>query len=317
MKNLLKVVLIITVLGLICIYLFIPSKIRFTKIALIKTNQNIANRHLNDETNWKKWWPVAKQDSLSVAKVNDKEMYTYKSHSYSIDKKFINATSISIKNGYPPLNSNIHVVPLKDDSVLIEWKGEMPASSNPVKKIRYYLWAKKVHSEMADILKNLKNFLENKEKIYGINIRQIKVTDTILVATQYASNTYPSTTTIYDLIKKLKEYISSNGATETNYPMLHVTADSGLYETMIAIPVNKVISGNNNFLYKRMVPGKILVTEVKGGTYTTTQALKQLETYINDNQLRSPAIPFESLITDRYKEADTSKWVTKIYYPIF
>ena len=29
----------------------------------------------------------------------------------------------------------------------------------------------------------------------------------------------------------------------------------------------------------------------------------------------SPAIPFESLITNRLEEPDTSKWVTKIYYP--
>ncbi len=99
--------------------------------------------------------------------------------------------------------------------------------------------------------------------------------------------------------------------------MLHVTGNSSGFKTMVAIPVNKIIAENNNILYKRMVPGKILVTEVTGGTYTTTQALKQLETYINDYQLKSPAIPFESLVTDRLKEADTLKWITRIYYPIF
>ena len=86
---------------------------------------------------------------------------------------------------------------------------------------------------------------------------------------------------------------------------------------MVAIPVSKSIPTNNNFLFKRMVPGKILVTEVKGGTYTTGEALKQLEIYRSDNHLRSPAIPFESLVTDRSREPDTSKWVTKIYYPVF
>jgi hypothetical protein len=50
--------------------------------------------------------------------------------------------------------------------------------------------------------------------------------------------------------------------------MLHVTPYRGDFKTMVAIPVNKVIPENNNFLYRRMVPGKILVTEVTGGTYT-------------------------------------------------
>ncbi len=317
MKNLLKVILILSALALLCIYLFIPSKIRFSKIAFIKTNQNVANRYLTDETNWRKWWPPNKHDSSSADNVKSKENYTYKNHVYAINNRMVNAAGISIKNNNSALNTNINIVPLKDDSVAMEWNGEMPASSNPVKKIRYYLLAKKVHSEMADILKTLKIFLETRENIYGINIRQTKVTDTILVSTQYVSDIYPSTTTIYGLIKNLREYISITGATETNYPMLHVTGNSSGFKTMVAIPVNKIIAENNNILYKRMVPGKILVTEVTGGTYTTTQALKQLETYINDYQLKSPAIPFESLVTDRSKEPDTSKWITKIYYPIF
>ncbi len=70
MKNVLKVVLVLSALGLICIYLFIPSKIRFTKIAFIKTNQNIANRYLTDETNWKKWWPLSQQDSASAGRID-------------------------------------------------------------------------------------------------------------------------------------------------------------------------------------------------------------------------------------------------------
>ena len=86
---------------------------------------------------------------------------------------------------------------------------------------------------------------------------------------------------------------------------------------MTAIPVNKYIPTNKNFLFKRMVPGKILVTEVIGGVNTTANALKELELYITDRHLQSPAIPFESLVTDRSKQPDTSKWVTKVYYPIY
>src|SRR6266487_3596951 len=40
-----------------------------------------------------------------------------------------------------------------------------------------------------------------------------------------------------------------------------------------------------------------------------------IEKYMDDHFLSAPAIPFEILITDRNKEADTSKWETKIFYP--
>jgi hypothetical protein len=62
--------------------------------------------------------------------------------------------------------------------------------------------------------------------------------------------------------------------------------------------------------------GNILITEVKGGPASIKKAFNEMETYITDYRRTAPAIPFQSLITDRSKEPDTSKWVTKIYYPV-
>ncbi len=66
-----------------------------------------------------------------------------------------------------------------------------------------------------------------------------------------------------------------------------------------------------------MFPGKILSTEIKGGEYAVETGFKELSNYISDNQLTSPAIPFQSLVTNRVMEPDTSKWITKLYYPIY
>ena len=66
-----------------------------------------------------------------------------------------------------------------------------------------------------------------------------------------------------------------------------------------------------------MAPGKILVTEVKGGPHAIQVAYAQYEKYLQDYHRISPAIPFESLITERIAEPDTGKWVTRIYYPVF
>jgi hypothetical protein len=99
--------------------------------------------------------------------------------------------------------------------------------------------------------------------------------------------------------------------------MLNVAKiDGKRFRIMVAIPVNKALQDNDPFAFKRMVPGNILVTTVKGGRYTIEKAFAEMELYIKDNELTPPAIPFESMVTDRSKEPDTSKWVTRIYYPI-
>jgi hypothetical protein len=66
-----------------------------------------------------------------------------------------------------------------------------------------------------------------------------------------------------------------------------------------------------------MIAGNILVAEVKGGPYTVTNAFNSLHDYVTDHDLQSPAIPFQSLITNRLQQPDSTKWITKIYYPIY
>ncbi len=168
------------------------------------------------------------------------------------------------------------------------------------------------------MLDSMKCFLEKEENIYGINVQRTKVKDTLLVATKNTLSNYPSIENVYTLISILRNYIKANDAVETGYPMLNVrTSDSIHFETMVALPVNKFLNNHERILHKEMVPGNILVTEAKGGLYNVAKAFNSLKDYVEDHQLQSPAIPFESLIIDRLHEPDTTKWITKIYYPIY
>jgi hypothetical protein len=65
-----------------------------------------------------------------------------------------------------------------------------------------------------------------------------------------------------------------------------------------------------------MVLGNILVAEVKGGVYTAEKAIEVLSVYANDKKRISPAIPYQSLVTDRMQVSDTSKWITRLFYPV-
>jgi hypothetical protein len=66
-----------------------------------------------------------------------------------------------------------------------------------------------------------------------------------------------------------------------------------------------------------MVPGRFLKTEVTGGPYIIEHAHKMMQQYFEDYKRTSMAIPFEYLVTDRSKEPDTAKWVTRIYGPVY
>ncbi len=100
--------------------------------------------------------------------------------------------------------------------------------------------------------------------------------------------------------------------------MLNITKTGyQTYVITVAVPIDQSISSKGKMLVNRMIPGNILYANVIGGHQSIKLAFDQLKNYMKDFKLTSPAIPFELMITDRTLNPDSSKWQTKVYYPIF
>lgn len=313
MKKWLLTLLVIIGILLMASFIFFPREKKGSDTEKFNCNINSLNRFIMNQDNWAKWWPGKVEHNVA----SGKNIFSYNGYHYTIIEKRYNSFVMQTKGNNLDLNSSVFFIPVSIDTIQAEWKYSLQTTSNPVYKMNLYWQSKKIDKNIAGILASMKAFLDNPDKVYGMHIDQVIVKDTILVTTNFKSGEYPSTETIYNYINGIKDYISSHNARETNSPMLHVLEDSGRFNIQVAIPVNQVIEGDNTYFVKRMVPGKILVAGVRGGVYTANHALKEMGFYLIDNHLSSPAIPFESLITNRMQEHDTTKWITKIYYPIF
>jgi hypothetical protein len=100
--------------------------------------------------------------------------------------------------------------------------------------------------------------------------------------------------------------------------MLYVYKNEfNMFESMIGLPVKNIIPETNDIRIKRMpYGGNMFAADIKGGLYTIQKGFDDLNTYLIDSKRTSPAIPFELMVTDRSKETDTAKWITRLYYPI-
>jgi hypothetical protein len=315
MKKLLIVFVSVCILLLAAVYIFIPSKLEISKVEYINCNVNGAFRVLSNEKTWHKWWP---EDSSSNKRYNDSSRsFFYKGYNYHLSEKFYNAIAVPITQDGSTHESKIMIIKLNIDSVVVMWKCVLKTGFNPVTRILKFKEAENIKNNMSEILSSLRMFLDNKENIYGINLHVIMSKDSTMVLTKKISSTYPTTTEIYSLIGNLKKYIASQKAKENNFPMLHVKKlEDSTFETMVAIPVNKELAGNKEISFSRFVPWKVLTAEVKGGDKTVEEALRQMKVFISDYQKTAMAIPFESLVTDRSKQPDTTKWITNIYTPV-
>ena len=316
MRKWLILFLLLIVTGIIAIYLFIPGTLAISTTAYLNTPSDIAYRNLSEESKWLRWWP-ADSSTTSATDTSSQAKFVVENINYTIVHKSINEIEIVIESAEEKLNSRVLVIPLKKDSTALHWTSVIETGFNPFGRVQHYNQAKTIKKNMETIFNSLRSYLGNKANLYSIPIERTTVKDTLLVTTKVQLDHYPTTEEVYNIIGKLKQYAAREKADPTNYPMLHVLKkDSNVFQMMVAVPVNKQIGDNNNFVFKRMVPGNILVTNVKGGRNLIDKAFVEMELYVKDNQLVPPAIPFQSLVTDRLNEPDSNKWVTRISFPI-
>jgi hypothetical protein len=310
MKKILVCFIVILLLFLSVIYIFIPGKIEMKDSILVNTNSKGLYRCLANVENWKKL-----PGNISPLQKNS---FIFNDFNFRIGKTLYEGIPVNINDKDFSIITILDCIPTGSDSTAIIWKTSVITDINPVTKLQQYIKATRLKRSINILLNKMKSFAETESNVYGINIQLTKVTDTFLIVTKSYFDKHPSDTIVYSMINMLKEYIAAKGLKEMNPPMLNIRAtENSNYETMVAIPINMEIDADGKILFKRMIPGKILVTEVKGGSNTVKQAFAAMDLYMQDHQYTAPAIPFESLVTERIRETDTTKWVTKIYYPIY
>lgn len=309
MKNwLLYLVTFITLL-VICTYAFIPNIISIKNEKDIHVTQQGLHRMLLDKSNIQKWWPGT---------IDNEGVLVYNGNNYNFINNNISLIAAPVKNKKDSINSSLYIVSLATDSVHLAWVGKVASSYNPVKRFTIWRKTKKMSDDMDAIMIKMKGFYSNEENIYGIKVQKSLVTDSILITTGAYSKDYPETDFVYNLVEKLRSYAAANGAKEAGFPMLNIEKNGTVdYNVRVALPLDKVVKDGQGISNKRMLGlGNILTAEVKGGKTATTEAFRQIALYASDYRRTPPAIPFYSLITDRRKEADTAKWITKVYFPV-
>lgn len=308
MKKWILFIVIMLALATAGIYFFIPNIISLKASKTIAATRSGLHRILQDKENLAKWWP---------GKISNDSFY-FNGLAYRFNNGNVTVMPVSVRGTEKNIISSLYLVELSTDSTQLNWVSSMASSYNPIKRLQSYRFAKSVEKDMDLLLGKMETFYKDPQHIYGFDIKKELVKDSLLIATNATSLGYPSNSFIYGLITKLNTYAALNHANQSGYPMLNIiTTDSIEYDVKVALPLDKALPGSGDILQKRMLGrGNILVTEVKGGMSVCNKAFSEIKKYADDYKRVPPAIPFFSLITDRLTEPDSSKWITKIYFPV-
>ncbi|HEX2606972.1 MAG TPA: hypothetical protein VHK91_06315 [Flavisolibacter sp.] len=285
-----------------------PAKVE--QMVSIITNPQAFQRTILHDDSWAKWWPH--EGNTRTAPLNPLR-FSYNDRTYTLVEKRQNTILIDVLGGKDTVHTALTFIPSFPDTMHVIWA----ASENPVRSYQPAAITA-LNKDLRILLEKMDNYYSRPEHVYDRKIEQILVTDSLLVSTVKTTKGYPSIPFIYDMIGTLRNYVKSQSAKETGFPMLNITTNDSLeFLTRVALPVDRRLPGTDAISYKWMMGGgKILVTEVKGGPQAIKEAVHQLDNFVRDHNRVAPAIPFQSLITDRMAEKDTSRWITKLFYPV-
>ena len=309
MKRVVFIATFILIILLVCIYVFIPSTITTSKTVSVKCVDKNVLLLIGNKQGWSKWLP---KESFASDLIQYKDYHlklggaTYTSVTFDALKK-----DDTIFNEIGFVNDSVTKTKI---SVI----SSVATGINPFTRFRKWQMMKSYETVIDDLLQRFISFAEDKKNIYGVEITDGRIPDSLFISTRKTFDHHPTEAEIYQLIDELKVYANAKNSKQVNQPMMHLEhLDSSHFEIMVALPIDKVIDNEGNFLFKQMVKGNTLIADVHGGRATINNGLRALEQFKSDYQFTSPAISFELMITDRRAEPDTTKWFTRLYYPVF
>ena len=313
MKKFFLFILVILALCIASVYIFIPKKMVVSGALSFRANSDGLLRSLAEKGNWKNWWPgtVAKAGNGSLR-------FTNGDYDFQVREILYNAIQLKLFHRDDSSDGLLRIIPFNNDSMRIELLSQLEAHSDPFSRVASFLRGKRIERAFDDIVLSLSKYASNLKNIYGMDIKNERVQYQNLVSAKQSFSHYPTTDDVYAIVTRLRNYINQSGAKELFSPMLNIKkTDSATYIAQVGLPIDRALPDKDDISSKWMMKGgNILTGEVTGGQKQIEEADRQMQLYIMDYQRSIIAIPFQMLITDRTKEPDSTKWITRIYYPV-
>jgi hypothetical protein len=305
-----KLLIALIVIGLLfaAVYFFVPRTYVINPVVSSTIKLSAAQRKILHTPEWQSWMP-GKQIAENI--------YAFSNCEFSFQDFTADGIAATINMDGHIIKSNFYFSLQDTSTINLGWNSKLTLSNNPINRIGQYWAARNLQKNLTNWLDSSAIKLSNFVNIYGLQPTLQKVTDQYMISVKQSFASYPGVEEVYALIDEIKAYLAKNGGAPKGAPMLNVYQDkANLYHAMVAIPTTTALPTMGKFLQKEMVLGNIVVAEVKGGMQEIIKGEKELHQYVLDYNKTSPAIPFQSLVTDRRAEKDSSKWITKLYYPV-
>lgn len=331
MKVLKRVVWVVLALLLILalVGLFLPSKIRVERSVTIASTADVPFNLVNDLTQWPKWSPWYKMDSLAPYTYAEQTVGEGASFSWTSEHQKVGTGKLTIITSKPNEQLVIELdmegwkTPIvfefktENDQTRVNWYMEKDMGYNVFGRWFGLMMDAMMGADFEQGLNDIKQVSEStpiSERVAGFEavLATIPASSAIYLANDNVSMDQIGKT-IGDGFYALDQYAKANKLKVISYPFTVWDSPS---KFIVCLPVEQEGAADKKVKFKTLEETKAVVVKYYGAYEKMEPVYLAMDAFLKTKNLKPIAAPREIYVTDPTTVQDTSKWLTEIVFPV-
>jgi len=329
MKALIKILYLI--LAIIVLFLlagiFLPKKSHVESSVIINASPDIVFDQINTLKNWAKWSPWQNADSTMKLIYFGPVSGVGASYSWTSEHSSSGTLSITECDANKYIQTEIDYG--TRGKAISPW--HFKEENNGIKVTwaidnqrmgyfeRYFiiLFKKNMLNTFSQGLIKLKEVSEALRLDHISEVQEVQLVERHALIITDSALLQNSGAKMKEMFVKLMSYSEKRNLQTAGVPftIYYKWGNEGFTTFACGIPITEKTWTTTGYSYIEMPEGKaIMVTH--WGNYNSPKPYEALDNYIKNNGIQIAGPPWEEYITDPKTELDTSKWETRIYYPV-
>ncbi len=324
-----KKIIIFVLLGLVALFfivpLILPSALNVSESKIIKADDKVVYRQVNILKNWEPWSPFLEADpTMSLA---------YQGAESGVGAE-VSWTSNNIDNGmleivaakvFRHLKIDVHIgdyhgemefdIEPYGDSTAIEWSYTMPLSY-PWERYFGIFLRPQLQKAFKDGLVNLAYIAEQFETTLLVRKGSLEPAYALSIVDSASFSNLQKVQRI--AFQEIADYANANKAEIIGpaYCIFYRYDPKSNFVFEVGYPVNQVIEGNKRIHMVNTPSGDVMSASHFGAHTALMETHAEIQKQMRRSGLKWNGPPWEVYVTDTQMEPDTSRWQTKVFYPI-
>ncbi len=329
--KILVIILVVAIVGALVWAAFLPSDVKIEEKTVIKAPISKVFNQVNNFHNWQNWAPW--QDSVYHTKYEGSQMgvgarmlWTDKKEGRSVQtitKSILNkeiVTELQFNKDSKPAKAYFYFTKLPSGTE-VRWVMKLDDLSYPLGRFVGYMIEKGASYNFAKGLKKMKQYVEtnkNKPDYDGYSIHKDKINIRFFLSSIDSAQMNFMKDKIGKDFAKILNTLTLAKIKPQGYPMVQWIRYSpkGISKYRCLIQTKKKQQSSGDIKTYTIPEGNFVWVKYIGPYSKSAIAWENINKYIKNNNLTVAGAPFEEYIIGPSNSADSSKWITNIYFPV-